>query len=299
MALYEACDGVLRQELNRRKSGWRPQFLGLDGQHWTEENRQELLAIVLERALDKIPVLVTRANQGVATDGYVAQLVRNVLQDRRRAHDPHGSSGFRRLRASIKKQIAAGAVIPTQPDRKLGKGSMLLLTQAKLGLVADETTLRRAIASFPARQKLLRQFTKSGYRETRELEGLWPHLASCGLHSFAVGDMLAALRPSTVEVLGMQLEDTPARRDDPGNLLLEAARRCIDQAPIPEKRRALLHALLRHSQDHLDENGRINWAEAGRSMGLDRRRVNDHVKELRDLLSGSREISPEIPGHGS
>ena len=287
-AVYEACRDGLELELRSRKGRmhWLPCHLGFDGRFWDPSSRQELLHELVAHALEKMPVLRRAASDGQLGRGYFVQMIRAFLVDRQRRLDPVRTTGYRRLVHSVKLQIEAGVLCAHPPGGALSKRTELRFCGPSLGMSADAAQLSCAIDSFSHASRLLQQFTKLGHKQTRELAQLWPHLRSCQIHSFLLGDLLDALVPRRSGEVPLD-PDVPVASASSEGFRFDAAIGAIRAKALPASTEALLLEAIKRAYDSVCQTGAVNWSSVAESMGLDRRRVHELKQRLAQVLASA------------
>ena len=283
LVLYEECTRLMHLELRRRRAGWRPCFLGFDGNRWTPETEHELVAELMCDVLEKLPVLRQSAQEGTFGVPYLVKMIRHFLEDRRRDLDPVSTAGFRKLRDSIQKQIDHGVLRQEQPDQRIGKRCRLEIPAVAIGRVAESVDIRIALRSYPDVARLHQQFAGRGCRETQELESLWPYLASCRIRSFVLGDLLAALLPDQTRLSELPDDEAAPQETDQTDVSGQALQ-AIDSANLTAGKQALLREMVIRAAAITEAGENPNWSEIARAMGLDRRRVQEHRELLRQTL---------------
>lgn len=280
--LFAWCVGLLRRHVRERNRS--PRFLGIDGDKWDADSRSELTHEFFMHVWKELPKLQMRVREGLLDGGYLGRMAKNFVTDRRRAADPLGNAGYRRLRHSIELQVAAGRVAPPQDSPKaLGKESVLRLAAVKLGRAATLEDLRAALRRYPERERLARTFAKKGHRETAALAGLWPHLERERVASFRLGDLLILLVEQPRMLDGFD-EDAHATFDVRSDDVLQLALRRIERSGLPVARQAQLGILLQACAESSQSAAPVNIAEIGRGSGLDRRRMHELMQQLRSIL---------------
>lgn len=197
-AVVAALDHYLRQSLGALLRHLRlgsPELLGRAGSSWVAEERDELHQELLVYMLDKLPQLRAKAQAGQFHEGYLWQLLQNRLQQLRREAAPVASAARRRIRSSIRQQVAVGVMVPTHPADPSPVPQDVSFPLRQAVPLASREQLAVARDSFPEASRLSGQLANRGHRETRVLARFWAHLRASGVHRFLTQELCEVLVP--------------------------------------------------------------------------------------------------------
>lgn len=287
VALFEVASRVLRKA--REKKGILvPRFVGIAESRWTEDANLELQADFLCYLLERTLELQVRAREGLLAVPYLFGMAKNFLEDRRRAVDPVGHSGFRKLHESVCNQIEAGLMRNADGTAHVDKHTRLEIPSVPFRADSGAQELCAVVLRYPDSAVLREQFSKKGRGETAALRGFWPYLKNAGIRRFVFQELLSALLPPNA--IAEEDVERLLRSDQAVMDPLARALALIGAADVPPLRKALLREILDRMQDaregEQDESSgwAVSMAAVGRSIGLPRQRMHEVMCQLRQVL---------------
>lgn len=291
-----------------------PRSVGLDGQTWTDDLMWDLATscyytVILGQPLEsrdgkprsgQLQKLQAMAREGANCGGYLRQMVRNFVEDRRRRHDPHRPAIFRRLRNAITEWEAQGRLTVTR--RLDGR----ITVQSVITFLPPEPASRELaelgsfLRGWPAWGRVAARLATKGTAATSEVFELLGHLAAFGGGPMVLDAVLTVLYgcvPEKPEQLGQEAIDGATDRSvdasDP-EALVERIRIAIDARPglgVHRERMAKMWAAFTAERDRHESSEEHplyvpNQTSLGKLCGLERQRASEAWNKIRELAAG-------------
>lgn len=266
-----------------------PELLGWFGSAWGAEELAELHQELLVHTLDKLPLLQTKARAGQFHEGYLWRLLENRLQQLRRGAAPVASAAQRRIRSSIRRQVALGVLLPTHPADPSAVPRDVSFSPRQAVPPASREQLNHARDSFAEGSQLAQELANRGHRETRVLGRFWPHLLASGVHRFLTRELCAALVPGAPR-LAVAPDDLAAPEvPEAADLVLSRWRRLVQDGAVQHPHRVALLAVAEHVFDAAACGLPVRVVDIAKALNVPKQRASEWLGWVRSLLAQSGE----------
>ena len=211
MELWDALSRDLRSRMRRRGlHRLPPSYLGYDAMDWDvdwDTIRTDLVLDCYEFAiLDRLPALRAQLQVHSNIDGLVQRNIDNFLLEKQRRFDPVGYVVFANLRRAVQSAVASGWLKEIEPRQvEFHNESRFAFEAAPSEMVASADDLQAALKSCGTWQAHLPVLARGGDHSDAVAVGGLTELHQCGIHAFAFGDLIQALKTEVRRVLPIPL----------------------------------------------------------------------------------------------